>query len=154
MTQTVIYPNNQPLTEIIFISSLWFFYFPWKHELVLNRQFQSLYCPRRLWSWVVVYCFLHPGLKCQYVRIHSESIWAPTTNCPADDTHKIPLVIPWTDQRTSTVSLAYTNSSLRETCTAHAFRNGQSEEVAVCSPASVTWYKRNLGLLQNLKKMA
>ena len=127
--------------------------FSTKHELILNRQFQcSLYYLRQSQSCGAVNCILHPVLKNQHVRIHSESIWTRTTNSKADDTHKIPLVIARTDQRSSTVSLAWINSSLRETCTAHAFRNFNSE-VAVCPPTSVTLDKRNLGLLQNLKDM-
>ena len=123
-----------------------------KRELVLNRQLHSLFYPRQSQSCRIVNCILHPGLKYKHVRIHSESIRARTTNSPADDTHEIPLVIARTDQRSSTVSLAWINSSLRETCTAHAFRNAVFG-IAVWSLTSFTWYKRNLGLLQNLKEM-
>ena len=127
--------------------------FSMKHELVLNWQFRCLYHPPQSQSCAAVNCILHPGLQNQHVRIHSKSIWTRTTNSPADDTRKIPLVIARTDQRSSTVSLAWINSSLRETCTAHAFRNFKSE-IAVCSPTSATLYKRNLRLLQNLKDVS
>ena len=123
------------------------------HEtwVTFNRKFHSLLYPQWSWSWDAGYCILHPRLKCQHVRIHSESIWTRTTNSPADDTYKIPLVISRTDQRSSTVSSACINSSTKETCTAHAFRNAI---IAVWSATSFSWYKRNFGLLQNLKEMS
>ena len=151
-TQTVIYPTDYIKRDLSkqFAAIL---LFSMKHELVLNWQFCILYYPRQSQSCGVVNCILHPGLKNQHVRIHSESIWTRTTNTPANDTHKIPLVISRTDERSSTVSLAWINSSLRETCTAHTFRNFKSE-VAVCPPTSATLYKRNLRLLQNLKDIS
>ena len=116
----------------------------------INRQHHSLFYPTQSHSCGVVNCLLHPGLKNQHVRIHSESIRARTTNSPADDACEIPLVIAGTDQRSSTISFAWINSSLRETCAAHALRNSKFH-VAVCPLTRFTWYKRYFRFLQNLK---
>ena len=135
---------------IRYISLRWFLYFPWNMNS-LQPQTSLTFLPSWSWSWVAGYCILHPRLKCQHVRIYSESLSTRTTNSPADDTYKIPLVISRTDQRSSTVSSACINSSTKETCTAHASRNAIS---AVWLATSFSWYKRNFDLLQNLKEMS
>ena len=140
--------NRYAVFPILFYGDSYIFHETW---VTCNRRFHSLFYPQWSWSWGAGYYILHPALKKPHVSIHSESIFTRTTNCKADDTHKIPLVISQTDQRSSTVSCACVNFFTRVTCTAHAFGNANLD-FPVWFATSFTWYKRNFGLLQNLKK--
>ena len=93
---------------------------------------------------------LDPELEIHHVSVHSISSFARASLSPADDTHKIPLVVPYTHQWSTTVSLACVNFSLTVACTTHAHWYFVSQ-VVVSFLTFFTWHKGYYCLLQNLE---